>query len=68
VRAASEINSVGNHRNFIEVLLLKICYGINIPEINDIIKKLQNNNVVLESSQSRLANKVLDTFSGSKIL
>ncbi|MDR2777825.1 MAG: DNA polymerase III subunit gamma/tau [Rickettsiales bacterium] len=68
VKAASEINSIGNHRNFMEILLLKICYGINIPEIGDIIKKLQNNNITLESSQARLANKVLDTFSGSKVL
>ncbi|MDR1495249.1 MAG: DNA polymerase III subunit gamma/tau [Rickettsiales bacterium] len=68
VRASSEINSVSDHRNFIEILLLKICYGINIPEINDIIKKLQNSGSVLESSQMKLANKVLDTFSGSRIV
>ncbi|MDR3079097.1 MAG: DNA polymerase III subunit gamma/tau [Rickettsiales bacterium] len=68
LRAASEVNYSGNHRNFLEVLLLKICYGINIPEISDLIKKLQNNNGTLESSQTRLANKVLDTFSGSRII
>ncbi|MDR1425654.1 MAG: DNA polymerase III subunit gamma/tau [Rickettsiales bacterium] len=68
VAASFEINSVSNHKNFIEILLIRICYGINIPEINDIIKKLQNNKNTLESPQAKLVDKVLNTFSGSKIL
>ncbi|GHU27210.1 hypothetical protein FACS1894152_3490 [Bacilli bacterium] len=68
IKAMSEMNSVNNYKNFIEVLLIKICYGINIPEIGDILKKLQNNDSLVKSPQNRLADKVLDTFSGSKIV
>lgn len=68
IKALIEIKSVSNYKNFIEVLLIKICYGINIPEITDILKKLQNNSTFIKSDKSDLAAKVLNTFDGSKII
>jgi DNA polymerase-3 subunit gamma/tau len=68
VKALGEIGFISNYKNFLEILIIKICYGINIPEISDIVKKLQNNNVVLESQAEKLTNKILNTFSGSKII
>ncbi|MBR2140842.1 MAG: DNA polymerase III subunit gamma/tau [Rickettsiales bacterium] len=68
IKAIAEVNSVVNQKNFVEVLILKICYGINIPEIGDIIKKLKNNSNDLNSGKSSLTNMVLNTFSGSKIV
>jgi DNA polymerase-3 subunit gamma/tau len=68
VKALEEIAFISNYKTFLEVLLIKICYGINIPEISDIVKKLQNNNAILESSTDKLTNRILDTFSGAKII
>jgi DNA polymerase-3 subunit gamma/tau len=80
VRALDEIKNVGNSRNFLEVLLLKICYGINIPEVNDLVKKLKNNSggqqiqtVVAKveppkSNANNVTNFVLDMFDGAKIV
>ncbi|MDR2077583.1 MAG: DNA polymerase III subunit gamma/tau [Rickettsiales bacterium] len=68
IKALQEVGFINNYRNFLEILLIKICYGINIPEIDSIVKKLQNNNVDLEYSADKLTNKILSTFSGSKII
>lgn len=68
IKATSEIKLVNNYKSFIEVLLLKISYGIDIPEINDIIKKLQNNSNVIKSGEGNLTNIVLDKFNGAKIV
>lgn len=68
IKALIELKSVSNYKNFLEVLLIKICYGINIPEITDLLKKLQNNSAYIESDKSDLATKVLNTFDGSKII
>lgn len=68
LKAISEIKLINNYKNFIEILLLKICYGVSIPEINDLIKKLQNNFNDLNSKNSNLTEKVLSTFNGSKII
>ena len=60
---------VRNKNCFIEVLLIKMCYGINIPEINDLIKKLQNNSISIKSTKNNdMATEVLNTFNGSKIV
>lgn len=67
MKAIAEIKSVNNQKNFMEVLLLKICYGASIPEIGDIIKKLQNNFNGL-NSKSSLGEKTLNTFSGAKFV
>lgn len=68
IRALAEIKSISNYKSFIEVLIMKICYGVNIPEIGDLIKKLQNNSVNVKSSQNNIATKVLNAFSGSKLI
>lgn len=68
VKALTEIKNVSNYKSFIEILIIKICYGINIPEISDLIKKLQNNSVSVKSNQSNIATKVLNAFSGSKLV
>lgn len=71
-RGLQDIKYVNNDKNFLEVLLLKIMYGANIPEINDIIKKLQNNltNINIKKDLDKgeeLVNKILNKFEGSKI-
>lgn len=71
-KALQELKYVNNDKNFLEVLLLKIIYGANIPEINDIIKKLQNNltNININKNpncNNELVNKILSKFEGSKI-
>ncbi len=71
-KALQDIKYVDNDKNFLEVLLLKIVYGANIPEINDIIKKLQNNliniNIKKDSDKGEeLVGKILSKFEGSKI-
>ena len=68
VKATSEIKLINNYKSFVEILLLKIIYGINIPEIGDIIKKLQNNSKVINSKQDDLTNMVLNAFDGAKII
>ena len=68
VKATSEIKLINNYKSFVEILLLKIIYGINIPEIGDIIKKLQNNSKVINSKQEDLTNMVLNAFDGAKII
>ncbi len=68
IRALAEIKSVSNYKIFIEILIMKICYGINIPEISDLVKKLQNNSSNIKSSQDNITTKVLNTFSGSKLV
>lgn len=68
IKSIAETKNVSNYKSFIEVLLLKICYGINIPEINDIIKKLKNNSNDLNSNNNNLTNVILNTFNGSKIV
>ena len=68
IKATSEIKLVSNYKSFVEVLLLKIIYGINIPEIKDIIKKLQNNSNVINSKKEDLTSIVLNTFDGAKII
>lgn len=68
IKSISEIKNVSNYKNFINVLILKICYGINIPEINDIIKKLKNNSNDINLKKDDLTSIVLNTFSGSKIV
>jgi DNA polymerase-3 subunit gamma/tau len=68
LKGISEIKLISNYKSFIEVLLLKICYGISIPEINDLIKRLQNNSTNLVSKENNLTEKILSTFSGSKII
>ena len=57
IKAITEIKNISNYKSFIEVLILKICYGINIPEINDINLKKDD-----------LTSIVLNTFNGSKIV
>lgn len=68
MKSIGEIKNVSNYKNFINVLILKICYGINIPEINDIIKKLKNNSNDVNLKKDDLTSIVLNTFSGSKIV
>ncbi len=68
IKATSEIKLINNYKSFVEILLLKIIYGINIPEIGDIIKKLQNNSKVINSKQEDLTNIVLNAFDGAKII
>ena len=68
IKATSEIKLINNYKSFVEILLLKIIYGINIPEIGDIIKKLQNNSKVINSKQDDLTNMVLNAFDGAKII
>ena len=68
VKAANEIKFINNYKSYLEVLLLKISYGIDIPEIKDIIKKLQNNSEVVNSKKDDLTNLVLNTFDGAKII
>ena len=68
IKATSEIKFVNNYKNYLEILLLKISYGIDIPEIKDIIKKLQNNSTVINSKKDDLTNLVLNTFDGAKIV
>ena len=70
-KALQDVKYVNNDKNFLEVMLLKIIYGANIPEINDIIKKLQNNlsngNIKKDLDNNELVNKILNKFEGSKI-
>ena len=68
IKALSEIKIVTDYKSFIEVLLIKICYGINIPEINDLVKKLQNNSINIKSTKNDMVTEVLNTFNGSKIV
>ena len=69
IKALSEIKIITDSKSFIEVLLIKMCYGINIPEINDLIKKLQNNSISIKSTKNNdMATEVLNTFNGSKIV
>lgn len=68
IKAITEIKNISNYKSFIEVLILKICYGINIPEINDIIKKLKNNSNDINLKKDDLTSIILNTFNGSKIV
>ena len=68
IKATNEIKFINNYKSYLEVLLLKISYGIDIPEIKDIIKKLQNNSEVINSKKDDLTNLVLNTFDGAKII
>lgn len=68
IKASGEIKFVTNYKNYIEVLLLKISYGIDIPEIKDLIKKLQNNSNVVNSNKEDLESVVLNAFDGAKII
>lgn len=69
IKAVEEIKNVTNIKNYLEVLFIKICYGINLPEIGDLIKKLKNNSNDLKSNKKEdLTSMVLNTFEGSKII
>ena len=70
IKALEEIQYSSNIKAFIEVLLTKICFGINIPEITDLIKKLKNKTGDLKSTVKNeniedLASKL---FEGAKII
>lgn len=68
IRAMADMENTSNYKAFMQVLLIKICYGMNMPEVSDMLKKLQNNSTTLNSKKDDLAAKVLGTFSGSKIV
>lgn len=69
LKSINEVKTVNNQKNFIEVLLLKICYGSSIPEISDLIKKLQNSsNTSIQQEKISLSDKILNTFSGARIV
>lgn len=72
IKSIYDLKNTYNYKNFLEILLLKIMYGANIPELDDLIKKLQNNlssgNINIRSEKSTLTDKVLNKFEGSKIV
>jgi DNA polymerase-3 subunit gamma/tau len=81
VKSLDEIKNVNNSKNFLEVLLLKICYGINIPEISDLVKKMKGSNntnaisdkqqnvaIAKEKNSKELADFVLNAFDGAKMV
>ncbi len=73
VKGLQDMKYISNHRIFLETLLLKILYGSDIPEITDIIKKLQNNsrnpNIPVDNTgKDDLLNKVLNKFEGSRLV
>ncbi|MDR1499261.1 MAG: DNA polymerase III subunit gamma/tau [Rickettsiales bacterium] len=70
LKGIAEVKLVSNYRSFLEVLLLKIIYGISIPEINDLIKKIQNNTTTTSTVDTKrnLTEKLLNTFDGSKVV
>jgi DNA polymerase-3 subunit gamma/tau len=72
IKAIEEIKNVNNNKNFIEVLLLKICYGMNIPEISSLIDRFHKNKPVLKDEEKTMKEDVADfalnTFNGAKII
>ena len=72
IKSLFEIKSVDNYKNFLEILLLKIIYGCNIPNVDEMIKKLQNNlnscNINESKEKNNLSEKILSTISGAKII
>ncbi|MDR2760430.1 MAG: DNA polymerase III subunit gamma/tau [Rickettsiales bacterium] len=64
IRALDEIKNTNNSRTFLEVLLLKICYGINIPEVGDLIKKIKTGNI---GAGAETKNTVATETSGKNI-
>jgi DNA polymerase-3 subunit gamma/tau len=59
IRALDEMRNTGNSRTFLEVLLLKICYGINIPEVNDLIKKIKAGGAVGVGAEVKTVTEVV---------
>jgi DNA polymerase-3 subunit gamma/tau len=72
IKAVEEIKNVNNNKNFLEVLLLKICYGMNIPEVSHLIDKFQKNKTAMKNEEkttnSDATNFALNAFNGAKII
>ena len=68
LKSLVEIKNVNNDKSFIEILLLKIIYGVDIPEITDLIKKIQKGEgEVRSASPVNLVDKALQMFDGAKL-
>lgn len=67
-----DIKNTNNYKNFLEILLLKIIYCSTIPDVDELIKKLQNNfnsyNIENVDKSESLTNKILDTIKGAKVI
>ena len=73
IKGNEEIRSVNDAKSFIEVLLVKICFGISIPEISELIKKMKGGSggvekLVATQKKEDLSNLILNNFNGAKII
>jgi len=76
LKGYKEVISAPNPKTAIDMLLIRICYGSNMPSPSDIIKKLQNEKGDLSSSSSgvnnddkkSLAEDVISMFDNAKIV
>ena len=68
LKSLMEIKNINNDKSFIEILLLKIIYGVDIPEIGDLIKKIQKwEGEAKKTSSINLVDTALQMFDGAKL-
>ena len=72
LKSSYDIKNTNNYKNFLEILLLKIIYCSSIPDVDELIKKLQNNfnssNIESIDKSESLTDKILSTIKGAKII
>ena len=72
LKSSYDIKNTNNYKNFLEILLLKIIYCSSIPDVDELIKKLQNNfnssNIENVDKSESLTDKILSTIKGVKII
>lgn len=72
LKSSYDIKNTNNYKNFLEILLLKIIYCSSIPDVDELIKKLQNNfnssNIENVDKSESLTDKILNTIKGAKII
>lgn len=61
LRGYNDLRFAPNKKSAMEILLIKICYGSNLPELNKIIDKIEKN-------KDSLSNKIVDIFKGANIV
>ena len=72
LKSSYDIKNTNNYKNFLEILLLKIIYCSSIPDVDELIKKLQNNfnssNIESIDKSESLTDKILSTIKGAKVI
>jgi DNA polymerase III subunit gamma/tau len=68
LRGVNDLRTASNQKDAMEMLLIKICYGSKLPELEQIINKLNNCNDIENDKKSSLAENVLNNFKGANLI